>query len=294
MKFYFIPQKIILLVSVLLSYFCISVSIAAVNNISAKQNRYISYTEVGQGQPLVLIHAFPTDQQLWTSQQEGLKQHFRVITLDLWGFGHSDATDGQAVTMAGYADEIKQLLDQLHIKKAIIGGESMGGYVALAFLQKYPGVINGLVLSDTQSIADSPEMKAKREATAIDVLKHGTAQLIDGFMPKALSPTASEDKIKYLKNILATQTPTAIASALRGMALRDDTSNILANTTLPILIMTGDQDALISPQQSQNMHALAQNSKLITISSAGHLSNLEQPEQWNKAVINMFIIQKNK
>lgn len=261
--------------------------VAFANSMQLNDKQFISYTDSGKGTPLVLIHAFPTDKTLWSSQ-EMLSSYFRVITIDLWGFGKSSPVDGKAISMTDYADEVSQLLCQLHIKKAIIAGESMGGYVALAFLQKYSDQVSGLILSDTQSIADSPEMKAKREATAVDVLEHGTAQLIYDFIPKALSPTAPEEKIKFLKNILETQTPAAIASALRGMALRDDTSLILTNTTLPILIMTGDQDALISPQQSQNMHAMAKNSKLITITNAGHLSSVEQSDAWNQAVISMF------
>ena len=101
-------------------------------------NRFISYTEVGEGLPLVLIHAFPTDKRLWTAQQEGLKKHFRVISLDLWGFGESSSVNGGAVSMQEYAEEVKELLKHLHIQKAIIGGESMGGYIALAFLEHYP------------------------------------------------------------------------------------------------------------------------------------------------------------
>jgi pimeloyl-ACP methyl ester carboxylesterase len=255
---------------------------------AAKQAGSISYSEVGEGQPLVLIHAFPTDQHLWNPQQEGLKNHFRVITLDLLGFGHAAATDGKAVSMSEYADEVKELLDQLHIKKAIIGGESMGGYVALAFLEKYPGSAVGVILSDTQSIADSPEAKQKREAAAVNALEHGTASLIHDFMPKALSPAAPVETRDALQRILTAQAPTGVASALRGMAGRSDTSNVLANVTLPILILTGDQDTLISPQQSQSMHALAKNSRFIVITNAGHLSSLEQPKQWNQAVIEMF------
>jgi pimeloyl-ACP methyl ester carboxylesterase len=122
----------------------------------------------------------------------GLAPYFRVITIDLWGFGHSAATDGKAVTMTDYADEVKTLLNQLHIQKAIVGGESMGGYIALAFLDKYPDSVQGLVLSDTQVTADSQEAKVKREKMAIDVLAHGSETLIRDFMPKALSPMASE------------------------------------------------------------------------------------------------------
>jgi len=249
---------------------------------------HISYTDVGRGDPIVLVHAFPTDQRLWKPQQDGLKNHFRVITLDLWGFGQSSSVDGQAVTMTEYADEVKQLLDQLHIQKAIIGGESMGGYIALAFLQKYPEQVKGLILSDTQSIADNDETKAKREATAQDVLAHGTAQLISGFMTKAFTAQASESLQHTLRSILESQTSMAVASASRGMALRNDTSNVLALTKIPVLIITGDQDALISPQQSKNMHELAKNSELVVIDNAAHLSSLEQPEKWNQAVVAMF------
>lgn len=263
-------------------------SFAADSSNSSKERFIISHTDVGHGKPLILIHAFPTDQRLWISQEEGLKGNFRVITLDLWGFGESSGADGQAVTMEEYADEVKSLLDQLHIRKAIIGGESMGGYVALAFLKKYPHSVSGLVLSDTQSIADSPETKEKREKTAVDVLENGTDQFIQGFMPKALSPQAPDEMKAFLQDILEDQAATGIASASRGMALREDTSDVLSKASAPILIMTGDQDVLISPTQSQNMHALAKNSRLVMIKNAGHLSSLEQSEQWNQAIIDMF------
>jgi pimeloyl-ACP methyl ester carboxylesterase len=273
----------------LAAVFMLSAPLCAAKSKSAQS---ISYSDSGTGTPLVLIHAFPTDKKLWAPQVAVLKKSFRVITLDLWGFGQSDKTTGTPVTMTEYADEVKQLLNQLHIQHAIIGGESMGGYVALKFLETYPETVSGLVLSDTQAIADTPEAKAKREATALDVLEHGTSGLIQGFMPKALSPAASAEVKAALQNILAAQSPEAIASGLRGMALRDDTSNVLSNTTVPILIITGEQDTLISPQQSQNMHALAKNSKLVVIPDAGHLSSFEQPARWNEAVMALFFVTK--
>lgn len=265
--------------------FCFSQALFAA---PAQITKFISYTDIGSGIPLVLIHPFPSDQRIWEPQRAGLKNNFRVITMDLWGFGESSPVDGQAVTMTNFADEVKQLLDQLHIQKAIIGGESMGGYIALAFFQKYPDSVNGLVLSDTQSIADSDDTKTKREATARDVLAHGSAQYINGFMPKALTTQAPDQIQRFLRNILEAQPATAFASALRGMALRADTTNLLATTHLPILIITGAKDTLISPQQSQNMHQIAKNSQLIVIDNAAHLSSLEQSDQWNKAVISMF------
>jgi len=255
-------------------------------------NKTISYTDAGMGEALILIHAFPTDKHLWELQTEGLKDSFRIITLDLWGFGQSSAVDGRAVSMDDYAAEVKELLDYLQIQKAIIGGESMGGYIALAFLERYPDSVSGLVLSNTQAIADRDEVKKKREATAIEILVNGTAQFIDGFIVKALSPQASDTTQKFLLGILESQTPTAFASALRGMALRPDRSELVAKAQVPILIITSEKDELVSPQQSQRMLELAKNSTLVSIANAAHLSNLEKADQWNRAVIDFFL--KNK
>jgi len=246
----------------------------------------ITYQDVGKGKPLVLIHAFPTDKRLWLPQQS-LQRYFRVITLDLPGFGDAPATNGQAITMTEYADAIKQLLDKLQIKQAIIGGESMGGYIGLAFLKKYPQTVTGLILANTQTLADEPSAKIERARLADEVMAKGSASLIKKFLANALSPHASPKTRQALNEIVTEQSPQAIASALRGMALREDTTQVLADTNLPILIITGDADTVISPKQSQRMQRFAKNSKLIIL-RAGHLSNLEQAEKWNQAVIARF------
>lgn len=257
-------------------------------------NRFIAYSDVGHGQPLVLIHAFPTDRRLFELARKEIEDVFRdsyifrVISIDLWGFGQSSAANGKAITMSEYANEVNQLLDYLKIKYAIIGGESMGGYVALAYLEQFPKKVEGLILSSTQAIADTPETKTKREAIALDVMKHGTKNLIDAFMPQALSPNASEQTKLFLRYLLESQDRKAVASALRGMALRHDTSQVLSNSLLPILIIAGENDQVIPPQQSHNMHALAKNSRLIVMPNAGHLVSLEQPYQWMWAIVNMF------
>ena len=107
-------------------------------------------------------------------------------------------------------------------------------------------------------------------------------------MPKALTPEAPQQTKIDLQKMLEAQPATAIASGLRGMALRQDTSTVLSNTTLPVLIITGSNDTLISPEQSSKMHSLTKNSKLVEIKNAAHLSSLEQPKDWNKAVVDMF------
>ncbi|HEX2549393.1 MAG TPA: alpha/beta hydrolase [Gammaproteobacteria bacterium] len=272
--------------------FCILSSVILTNAFAKSyhtaNNKIISYTDVGTGKPIVLIHAFATDLRLWDPQQKPLQKNFRVISVDLWGFGQSSLVDGNAISMTEYADEVKDLLDNLKISQAVIGGESMGGYIALAFLQKYPEKVAGLILSDTQSTADNEDAKTKRETLAQNILKNGKENFVNSFLPKLLSPNASEDKKLFIKNIVESEAATSIASALRGMGLRVDTSDVLAHSTSPILIITGDQDAAINPEQSRRMHSLAKNSQFIIIKNAGHLSNLEQPDKWNEAVVNMF------
>ena len=259
-------------------------SIAKTLNIDDK---VISYTDEGQGPALILLHPFPTDKRLW-QPQHSLSKKFRLITLDFWGFGSSSATDGSAVSMRCYADEVNALMNKLNIKHAIIGGESMGGYVALAFLNKYPHRVDGLILADTQTKADSIEAQQKREAAAQQVLAEGPQQLLTDFLPKALSPHAAAPAVDELKFIADDQDATGIASALRGIAGREDTSNVLEQTAVKTLIISGDVDQVIPTEESRIMHQLAKNSRLVILQFTGHLASLEQADAWNRAVLEYF------
>jgi len=245
---------------------------------------YLSYTDSGKGTPLILIHPFPTDKRFWRPQQK-LNKNFRMITVDLLGFGKSSPVTEKGMSMSQHAETIKYLLDHLHIQKAFIGGESMGGYIALALLKKYPQNIAGLILSNTQSIGDNAIAQEKREETAKEVLTAGTKNLVKHVLINVLTPEVSKPKRIFLENILKAQSPAAIASALRGMARRTDQSDVLAHTALPILIITGEKDHLIPQEESIKMHRLSKNSTLVIIPGAGHLSSLEKPQQWNQAVM---------
>lgn len=238
---------------------------------------------------IILIHAFPTDHRLYEPQVNDLKKQFNVIAVDLKGFGKAPAADGNAITMADYATQVKEIMDTQHIDKAIIGGVSMGGYVTLAFLKQYPNQVRGIILSDTQAIADTEEAKTKRETNATNVLKNGTSQLVKDFLPTLLSPNADQHLVVFLQDIMASQSPQGVASALRGMALREDTSQVLSAAKVPTLILAGEKDVIISPEQSKKMHDLLPGSKLVVIPNAGHLSSLEQPKVWNQAVREVFL-----
>jgi pimeloyl-ACP methyl ester carboxylesterase len=271
--------------NIVIAFFSILFSVST--NANALINKD-AYTDNGRGKTIVLIHAFPADHHLWEPQIKSLSQKYRVITLDLKGFGHALPTDGETVTMRQYAAEVKQLMDQLHIKKAIIGGESMGGYISLAFLKAYPQNTGGLILSNTQAIADTAEQKAGHEKEAADVLNQGTATLVESFVPKALSSNATHEVKEFVSNMFANQKASGMSSGLRGIAARRDTSKTLAQTTVPVLIISGDLDEVIAPSESIKMSKETKNSKLVLIQGAGHLTNIERPDEWDAAVINYF------
>ncbi len=249
-----------------------------------RQGVSIEYDDIGNGVPLLLIHGFPHDRTLWRPQIAGLSQIYRVIAPDLRGFGQSSDTSGEAVSMEQYATDLKSLLDSLNVKQAAIGGISMGGYIALAFYAQYADRVKGLILANTRAVPDSDEGKQARLANADKVAEVGPSFLVDTMAPKMLGPAAKSETEIAVRSMMARQRAGGIMSALRGMAARPDRTALLRFATTPILILSGSADVLIPPSDSEAMHALIPNSRLVIIPDAGHLSNLDKVDAFNHMV----------
>src|SRR3954469_15908446 len=145
--------------------------------------------DTGSGRPLVLLHAFPLSSAMWLAQREGLANGWRVITPDLRGFGGSPMADDEP-SLDVAADDVAALLDGLGLDRVVLGGLSMGGYVAMAFLRRHADRVGGLVLADTKAGADSPEGRANRERIAAAVLDDPESTvLVDQVLPTLLGPT---------------------------------------------------------------------------------------------------------
>jgi pimeloyl-ACP methyl ester carboxylesterase len=249
-----------------------------------RQGVSIEYDDIGNGVPLLLIHGFPLDRTLWRTQIAGLSQLYRVIAPDLRGFGQSSETDGEAVTMDQYAADLKALLDSVNVRQAVIGGISMGGYIALAFYAQYADRVKGLVLANTRAVPDSEEGKQSRLANAQKVGETGPGFFVESMAPKMLGPAARPEIKVAVHSMMARQRAAGIASALRGMAIRPDRTALLRFATIPVLIISGTADVLIPPGDSETMHALIPNSRLVIIPDAGHLSNLDKSDAFNHVV----------
>jgi len=247
----------------------------------------LAYDDVGSGFPVVLIHGYPFNRSLWKEQVEALSSSYRVVTPDLRGFGESDTYEGPA-TMNRMAQDVAGLMDYLGIDQAVIGGLSMGGYVALAFVKQFPSRVKGLVLADTRAQADTEEGKQTRHQQAEKALSEGMAGIADAMLPKLLTPeTVSKrpEVVKRVRDMMLKTKPQGAASALLGMAEREDQSEFISTIGVPTMIVVGREDAITPLADSETMNSKIQHSRLVVLDNAGHVSNLEQTEHFNYALM---------
>jgi pimeloyl-ACP methyl ester carboxylesterase len=247
----------------------------------------IAYDDVGSGPAVVLLHGYPFNRSMWRAQVEELRKNHRVIVPDLRGHGESAVTPGPT-TMESMALDVASLLESLNISRATIGGLSMGGYVALAFYRLFPLRVRALVLADTRAQADTDEGKQNREQQAEKALREGLGVIADALLPKLLAPktvTERPDIVRRLREMMVGTQPEGAAAALRGMAVRRDQTSFLSRIISPTLILVGSNDAITPKADSELLHKEIGGSRLQILDGAGHVSNLERAEEFNRAFI---------
>jgi 3-oxoadipate enol-lactonase len=243
----------------------------------------LAYRDEGQGQPILLIHAFPMSSAMWEDQIDALATRLRVIAPDLRGFGATARGLG-ASSLDQHADDLAGLLDQLGIEKATVAGLSMGGYISFALLRQHPARIERLILADTRAGADSEEARQAREKNAQLAEAQGAGAIAEQMLPKLLSAGAPAEVRDEVRKIIEANDRAGLAAALRAMAARPDSTPLLATIDVPTLIIVGGEDALTPPSESRAMHAAIAGSRLVEIPGAGHLSNVEAPDAFSVAV----------
>ena len=190
--------------------------------------------------------------------------------------------------MSRMANDVASLMDALEIERAVIGGLSMGGYVALAFARMFPARVRAMILADTRAQADTEEGKQTRSQQAEKALSEGMAGIADAMLPKLLTPeTVSKrpELVKRVRDMMLKTKPEGAAAALLGMAERDDQTEFISSIQVPALIIVGREDAITPVADSEKMQSRIEGSRLVVIENAGHVSNLEQTEQFNDALL---------
>lgn len=242
----------------------------------------VGFDEAGAGVPVLLLHGFPHDRTLWAAQLAAPPAGGRLIAPDLPGFGESESA--AVPSLDAWADWTVALLDALEIPTAVIGGLSMGGYLAFAIWRRHPSRVRGLILADTKAGADTLEGQEKRVAMQALVLTDGPGAIADAMMPGMVGKTTRASRpqaLAYLDEMLRRQDVGAIHDALDALRTRPDSTPTLATISVPTLILCGDEDALTPVKESEAMHAAIADSQLAIIPSAGHASCVEQPAPFN-------------
>jgi pimeloyl-ACP methyl ester carboxylesterase len=260
-------------------------------------NAHISYDDVGKGEiPIIFLHGFPFDRSMWKGQVNYLKLAYRLISVDLRGFGQS-SLGKEDINIDLFSDDLIKLMDALKIEKAILCGLSMGGYIALNVINRFPGRFVGLILCDTNCIADNKKMREHRYKTIYQIEAHGKADFAEEFIENAFRRDSFVLKKEIVKKIEATilaNTAKVITEGLKALTNRTETCSTLSSISVPTLIICGRNDKLTPVEQSEFLNRHIPRSKLRIIERAGHLSNLEQSDVFNEHLLHFLQVNAAK
>lgn len=239
------------------------------------------------GPPLIFIHAFPLCHRMWDKQVEHFKDKFHVILYDVRGLGYSTELESYQYMMENFSDDLISVMDFLNIEKAHVCGLSMGGYIAVRTLVRFPDRFLSVILADTKAERDDDAGLLARYNMFQDVNKHG---VVKDFPKKLLNEeNYNVDEIRgFVEEMIGWQTKEGVLGAIIALATRTTTLNELAKLNVPGLILVGEDDILTPPAFSERMRDALSNSQMHIISNAGHLTNMENPEEFNK-ILDTFL-----
>lgn len=250
-----------------------------------------AYLEAGTGRALVLLHAFPLSKAMWRPQLEPLATVARVLLPDLPGFGGSRGFDGPA-SVDVMADRVAAFLDALQVREPVVlGGLSMGGYVTLAFARRHAARLRGIILADTKADPDDDAGKANRDRLIELVNKSGPAALAEQMVPKLVGSDTAAGRpgvVAEIRAIAEAQTADGVIGGLRALRDRPDATPGLAAINVPTLVVVGEQDGVTPPAKAEELARAIRGARLVKLSSAGHIANMEQAAEFNAALL-MFI-----
>jgi len=246
----------------------------------------LHYDVRGDGPTLLLLHAFPLSLEMWDPQVEALADRWRVVRFDARGFGGSPPGGG-LLTMERIADDAAALMDHLALSQAVVCGLSMGGYAAFAMVRRHPARLSGLILADTRAEADTPEARQGRSQLSDAVRRDGAEAAVDAFLPKLLGETTKRERpavVERVRGMILAAPPQGIRDGLAGLAARADSRETLRLVHVPTLVIVGEEDVITPPADAERMAASIAGARVVRIPGAGHLSNLEAPQEFNAAL----------
>ncbi len=258
-----------------------------------------AYLDTGSKEdiPVVFIHGFPLDKSMWKEQLKYFSNKYRTIAYDIRGFGESEL-DNENLSIDLFAEDLKQFIDSLALEKVVLCGFSMGGYIALNAIQKFPEKIMGLVLADTQCEADTEEVRNKRMKSCENIRRGSLSLYADDVLPTLLHSSAEGEESKdmiALRNVIEQTSKDTLCGSLAAMANREASCTALKSINVPTLILVGEDDPLTPPKKSEMMNAEISGATLQIIPYAKHLSNIDNADDFNRHMANLLVrVQKQQ
>jgi pimeloyl-ACP methyl ester carboxylesterase len=245
-----------------------------------QQEPLLNYQRQGQGTPLLLLHGFCEDSQMWEAWKQPFLAHFQVITVDLPGFGRSPLQLTQP-SIAEMAKAVHALLDHLDLERVHLLGHSMGGYVALSMAAQRPERSLSLTLFHSHPFADGEEKKRNREKSMDFIRRHGTVPFVSQLMPSLFAPSFLEQNRAFVQDFIAQNSEhhsDALLAATHAMLHRPDQSEVLRQAEFPVLFMVGKQDKAIPKEQNLAQLTLPKVARIELYHDLGHMGMWENPK----------------
>lgn len=236
--------------------------------------------------PIVFIHGFPYDHNMWDKQITFLQNSYYCIAYDIRGLGNSAAGDGQ-ITMESFVDDLEEIIDELMLDKPVLCGLSMGGYISLRAVERMEERLGGLILCDTKSEADNNEGKLKRAAGIKKINEFGVQKFVEDFVPTCFAEESVKNLTEYKETLARSlkSDSVGVKGCLLAMQGRTDTTSYLEKIKIPTLVICGEEDKLSPPSAMESMAKKIQSSEFVLIPNAAHMTPLENPEFFNRVIL---------
>jgi pimeloyl-ACP methyl ester carboxylesterase len=250
----------------------------------------IAVSSFGRGKtPLVLLHGFCENQAVWRTILPKMTNK-RVILIDLPGFGESDMLP-KGAQMTDFADILQQVFQQLNVEKVVLVGHSMGGYVALAFAEKFPKMLVGLGLFHSHPFEDSPERKGFRQKAIEFIRQNGLELYCRQLFPALFAPGFSEknpEPLQTLTQIARKFDPEGVIRAIEAMINRTDLKAVLKKISCPVLFVVGEKDGLLPTDQLLAQTHLAKRADIHFLKNIGHMGMFEATNETARIFLNFI------
>lgn len=240
------------------------------------------YRTEGSGPVVVLVHGFAEDGTIWSATVDGLKDKFRLLVPDLPGSGQSVIGPDVEFSMDYFAKCISDILEAESVGSCAMIGHSMGGYITLAFAEQYADRLQSLGLFHSTAYADSEEKKEARGKSIIFIQQHGAAAFIQQAVPALFSEKTKTTRPSIVSEIVKRYTnfsADALVNYYRAMINRPDRTAILKTFPRPVMLIIGEHDTAVPPEQTLKQSYLPEISHVLILNNSGHMGMIEEPER---------------